>query len=131
MTEKTKTKLLVIVSALLFISIVYIVYWIGFERKALEGNIFELNRGAELDYKYINSQADFAKKYYDIWQTCNKTLSSDLKGELSENELELFMLNYAKQAEELQVSQDEILKLKEEIQAEKDAFKHAILVKQD
>lgn len=114
MTEKTKTKLLVIVGGLLFASLAYIVYWNGFEKKALEGNIAEFEQGVDLDYKYINKVSESNLKYYNLWYSCNSAFSKDLKGEMSDEELSVFMDTYLKEIKTIETEQAELKELKKQ-----------------
>lgn len=131
MTEKTKTKLLVIVSGLLFISVAYTIYWTGFEKRALEGNIAEFEQGVDLDYEYINGVSESNVKYYNLWHSCNSAFSKDLKGEMSDAELADFMDGYLTEIKTIEADQAELKELKKKRNDLLSSFKFVTVQKFD
>lgn len=120
-----KNKLIAILSGLLFISIVYIGYWHLYEKDYAYGNIEELNRGAEIDYDYINEMARFSKDQYELWQSCNSMLAKELRGDVSDSELNEFVANYSKSVERIEEQRINIQEMKQQRSEEFASFKYA------
>lgn len=120
-----KNKIIAILSGLLFISIVYIGYWHLYEKEYAYGNIEELNRGAEIDYDYINEMASFSKNQYELWQSCNSMLAKELKGDVSDSELNEFVANYSKSVERIEEQRINIQEMKQQRSEEFASFKYA------
>ena len=109
-----KNKIITILGGLLFLSITCNVWWLGSDRKYYQRLIVEMNEGAEVDHNYVNKMAQAQISAYNLWQSCNKTLAKDLKGEISTKELTQFMPEYSKQVDSLTAEYAELSKLKKE-----------------
>jgi len=106
-------KIVIILAGMLFISVAYNIWWVGYERLGNEKTIEELNTLVKIDLEYINSLDKYYENFYAAHMLCNDTLSSELKGELSNEKLKEFMDEYASKAITSSLSLEEANKIKE------------------
>jgi len=124
-TIKLQRKIITILASLLIILVSYLGYWLLYERSNLNGNINELNRGAKIDYDYVNKIVETNQATYTLWESCSTTLSKDLKGEMSDSELLRFMGDYSKQVDTTMDLYEELATMKKNRSDEFSKFQYA------
>ncbi len=124
-----KNKIIIILSCLLFLSVSYNVWWVGFESTANKKTIQELNRGAEIDYNYVNSMAELVTDEYNLWHNCNTMFSEDLKGTVSDQELSNWLPVYTEQINALVEKNKNIQKIKDDRSKEFATFEYVTVYK--
>jgi len=111
-TIKIQRKIIIILGSLTIILSAWLGYWILYERGNLRGNVSELERGAQIDYAYVNKIDEINGSIYDTWQSCNTILTKDLKGEVSDQELLRLVGDYSKRVDTMADLSEELQTLK-------------------
>ena len=81
-----KSKLVIILLCLLFISVAYNVWWVGFERSSNEETIEELNTYIEMSRDVLVSMTDVAEQTTDYSNIATEALIRCGDGDLSNAE---------------------------------------------
>lgn len=128
-TIKLQRKVIIILGSLVVILIAWLGYWVLYERSNLKGNVTELERGAQIDYDYVNKVVEINGSIYDTWQSCNTILTKDLKGEVSDQELLRLVGDYSKKIDTTTDLSEELQTLKKNRSDEFAKFQYAKVYK--
>lgn len=121
--------LLIIVSLLLNAFLGVAVLALGDDLYEKDMTIAELNKGAEIDYKYVNEIYNYDSSLYDLWQSCNNSLSSVIGGNMNARELEKFVVSYREQTHNVASIAAKVSEMKKNRSEEFSKFEHAEIYK--
>lgn len=121
---KTKISLLL----LIFISFILFLYQRE-QIRSLEVQISEFENFERVNIEYANKGNEIAQGYYDLFLQCNENFSKDLRGELTDEELELFLPSYLTKSEELEQTFKDFEEVKERRENTLNSIKELDIIK--